>query len=84
MPAANRRGLEIFPANQPALDLFLSCQTQWRAFGVGVSIIWLGLDYQAVRVAADLMGIEISPALFADLRVMESAAMLELNSMGSR
>lgn len=79
MPNADRRGFTVFPANQPALELFLSCQTQWRAFGVGVSIIWLGLDYQAVRAAAEMMGMETSPTLFADLRVMESAATLELN-----
>lgn len=35
----------------------------------------LGLDYGAVRLVARMTGARLRPALFADLRVMEEAAL---------
>jgi len=34
-----------------------------------------GLDYAAIRPTADMMGIEVNPALFMDLKAMESEAL---------
>lgn len=34
----------VMPSNAPALDVFLTCQTQWRYSSIGI----VGLDYTAV------------------------------------
>jgi len=45
----------------------------------GGRLAWLGLDYAGVRAALDLAGIEATPALFHDLRILEAAASEALN-----
>jgi len=42
-------------------------------------VLWTGLDYAGLRAAAALMGTDMTPALFADLRAMEAAALPVLN-----
>lgn len=57
------------------MALFLSLQTQWRFHAVTGAAA--GLIYEAIPPAAALAGIETSPALFADLQIMETAALNE-------
>lgn len=67
----------IFPENVPAVDFFLSIQTQWRtALGGHV-----GLDYAGVESAARLLGVDLDRNLFAKLQVLEVSY---LEAMGAR
>jgi hypothetical protein len=42
-------------------------------------LIYLGFDYAGVEVALRLAAIKTNPELFAGLRIMEQAALEELN-----
>lgn len=56
---------------------------QWRTQAVsslgGAALIWLGLDYTAARAGLDLAGIDITPDLWTEVRIIESGATEELN-----
>lgn len=43
-------------------------------------IVWIGLDYAAARQGLDLAGIDVTPALWDEVRRIEGGAMEELNS----
>lgn len=70
----------IWPENVQSVNLFLSVGTQWRVGGMGGAT---GLDYQAVFSTMDRLlrneSQERKDALFADLQVMERAALKEIN-----
>lgn len=70
--------VEIWPDNVRAYELFNALATQWRA-GMGGPT---GLDYSAVEVTMRLCGLPPAewPELFADLRVMERAALEAMSS----
>lgn len=77
---------EVWPENWDAVMAFLAVSTQWRTapFGGGMApmqVIYQGLDYTAVRAGLDGFGIETSPALWRDLRVIEAAARNALNGI---
>lgn len=63
---------EVLPVNWPAVTAFLACETQWRVIGGWSGLSWLGLDYGAVEVVLRRTG---SGAAFADLQIMEDAAL---------
>ena len=70
----------VLPANWAAVTAFLACETQWRvALGLG-GPIWLGLDYAGVDV---VLRRTASTAGFADLQVMEGAALDVFSEDGS-
>ena len=56
-----------------SIGLFLALDTQWKT--AGLAGIRTGLDYAAVSPAARLLGIEMTPQIFLDLRVMEREAL---------
>lgn len=63
----------IFPENQPAAELFYVCATQWRRDMGGAR---LGLDYQGVIAALQLMGeTPGNRELFHDLQTIELGAL---------
>lgn len=76
---------ELWDINAAAFELFLSLESQWRVLSVGMSghLVWLGLDYQGVdvlmrrRCIADEDGV-----LFADLQVLEAAAVAAFAEIG--
>lgn len=70
-------GIELWPDTAQSFGVFSILITQWRA-GPGGRI---GLDYAAVPVTLDMIGIDRSEwtALFDDLRVMERAALKAMN-----
>ncbi|ARR57000.1 hypothetical protein HY78_00500 [Rhizorhabdus wittichii DC-6] len=47
--------------------------TQWRVDSFSGSR--LGIDYSAVPATAQMLGIELTPAAFHDLRIMEAEAL---------
>jgi hypothetical protein len=74
----------LWPENVAVVDAFLAVATQWRTAPIGggmapVGIVYVGLDYAAVRAGLDAAGIIITPELWAGLRVMEDAARTALN-----
>jgi hypothetical protein len=69
--------VELWPENQPAFDLFCMVQTQWRIGMNGAT----GLDYSPLFVLMDKRGLsgDAWQQLFDDVRVIESAALVEMN-----
>lgn len=72
--ACEGRCPELLPDNAPAWELWAAVQTQWRV-GMGGPI---GLDYPAVWLVAETMGVEMHSANLGRIRALEREA---LNSM---
>ena len=74
---------EVWPENWDALSAFLSVSTQWRMVAVvtqlGGQTYYQGLDYAGVEAGLRGAAIATTPALWADLRVIEAAARNALN-----
>lgn len=68
-------GFEVHPANWPSMIAFLACDTQWRVAATMAGLIWLGLDYQGVDIVLRRSALDDPDAVFADLQVMEAAAL---------
>lgn len=69
----------VLPENWPAANLFLQLQTQWRiAAGMG-GVMHTGLDYAAVWAVLHGQRVRHPERVFADLRLMEAAALIDLN-----
>ncbi|WP_085025595.1 DUF1799 domain-containing protein [Ensifer aridi] len=80
LPAApEREAFQIMPANWPSFTAFLACSTQWRVVASMAGLGWLGLDYVACKLVLDDMN--APPGAFADLHVMEKAALPILNGV---
>lgn len=70
----------VWPENAPAVDAFLAVSTQWRMVAsAGGPLVYGGLDYTGVRAGLDLAGITPSPALWADVQLIEAGALGALN-----
>ncbi|HBO3481396.1 TPA: DUF1799 domain-containing protein [Pseudomonas aeruginosa] len=65
--------MELWPCNWTAFIVFEAMSTQWRAGMCGAT----GLDYTALPVVMQMCGVaaDEQPAVFADIRVMEDAAL---------
>ena len=61
----------IWPEHLDVLEMFLRCQTQWRAGPNGV----LGLDYGVVLELCRLYDVQDRKQLLSDLQVMEGHAL---------
>lgn len=75
MKAPARRaeeGLEILPANWPAVEVFVAMGTQWRRAGMGGTAI--GLDYAALPAVCQALGHTLDGDLFGRLRRIEAGA----------
>lgn len=59
---------EVWPANWPAMDLFIRCQTQWRISVNGRA----GLDYGAVIAMASLYLVDNLSQVVEDVQVIEA------------
>jgi len=78
--AFEQRTYGVWPENQATVQLFLRCQTQWRAVGSGV----IGLDYGVALSLATLSGAADPLRLLDDLQVMELRARELINKEASR
>jgi hypothetical protein len=67
---------EVWPENWRALELFVMLETQWNVGFSGAT----GLNYLVALAVIDRMKLDQAEAdfLFADLRVMERAALPEM------
>ena len=72
-------GFEIWPGNAAVFSAFLTVQTQWASGSAGPT----GLDYTRVRDGLELAGIDLTPEIFTQLRLIE-AGVLETLSKDSR
>jgi hypothetical protein len=68
---------EVWEENWDAVQVFVRLTTQWNFAGMGAHI---GLNYQSVDFVFALLDIKNRKEVFDDLRVMELAALAELNS----
>lgn len=53
-------------------------QTQWRVV-VGERLLYIGLDYNAVKILADALGIDLEPATLNKLRLLEREFLAKRN-----
>jgi hypothetical protein len=68
-----------------ALHAFLAVATQWRVVGPGDGTLRrTGLDYAGVRVGLEIAGVEVTPALWSDIQLIEAGAIAAGQEEGSR
>ncbi|RUW41526.1 hypothetical protein EOA37_09705 [Mesorhizobium sp. M2A.F.Ca.ET.015.02.1.1] len=76
---------EVWRINWRSVMAFLRCETQWRAVAVAVGegsrLIWLGIDYQSARPVYERRNRAEQQRLFADIQVMEHAALEAMGEM---
>lgn len=85
----------LWPEHVSIVNAFLLVSSQWRVGAVGSGmmspaggfsasqLVFIGLDYSAVRVALEAEGIAITRDLWRGLRIMEFAAIAALNENGT-
>ena len=71
----------IWPEHVAALEAFLSVRDQWRVAAGQNGVVFLGLDYTAVRAGFDLAGITLTPAQWADVQMIEAGAVAAMNEV---
>jgi hypothetical protein len=71
----------LWKEHLPALNAFAVVRSQWRVVppGFGGRPLWLGLDYSAAEAGLRLAGIEVTPELWSDIRLIEEGAKEALN-----
>ncbi len=75
MPGENKKIFHVFEENAPAVEMFVRCDTQWRTSFNGIT----GLDYAAVKAVLEIFEVEDKKRLMDDIRIMEVAALTEIN-----
>ena len=74
---------EVWSEHRPALEAFLAVSGQWRTESVGahgvIWVIWLALDATAAQAGLALAGLSVTPATWAQVRIIEAGAREELN-----
>jgi hypothetical protein len=65
---------DILAENVDAWDLWENVQSQWRASGFGL----IGLDYLAVRMVAELIGIKMDEGILQKLQLLEALTLNKL------
>ncbi|WP_279388694.1 DUF1799 domain-containing protein [Pseudodesulfovibrio tunisiensis] len=58
---------DLWPGNEDAWSLWVASSTQWRSTGFGI----IGLDYPAVKLVSETIGMRFTPGLFAKIRLLE-------------
>ena len=81
--AAGNAPIEVWDDHWLAFSVFRACGTQWRLLVVGKTVVHLGLDYPGVEVVMrNLLPPETDRgAVFADVMLMEAAALPILNEV---
>lgn len=69
----------VLPENWTAAQLFVQLQTQWRISAGFGGALHTGLDYAAVWAVLHGQRVRHPERVFADLRIMEAAALIDLN-----
>lgn len=74
--------IQLLPEEAETAQLFLALGTQWRRHAM--TGICLGLDYGVIPPTAQMLAIELNPARFLDLRMMEQAALDQIARKAAR
>lgn len=73
----------LWEEHLPAWSAWCAVSMQWRTEVLsglaGARLIWLGLDYVAAKAGIELSGVEVTPEIWAEVRVIEEGAVEELN-----
>lgn len=89
----HRTDYEVWPENEPALDLWAAVEGRWVFVmqgwaapmgGMMIESVPAGLDMQAVAVCAAALGRPLDRALLADLTIMEDEALKVLSEQRAR
>lgn len=73
----------VWPENEDAVRAFLAVAGQWRTGAAAMGgVLWLGLDYAAVRAGFALARIRMTPELWDQVRLVEVGARDALNGAG--
>lgn len=75
----DERSEGVWPENASAVEAFLAVASQWRVLALPTGLAWLGLDFAGARAGLELAGIEVTPELWADLRIVAIGAKDEMN-----
>lgn len=64
-----------------AVYAFLSIDSQFRMTGLGMGgLLVSGLDYAGARAGLALAGLDVTPALWGDIQMIEAGAVAALNT----
>lgn len=78
--ALDRADEGVWPDHAAAVEAFLAVETQWRWVGGGMGgLMAIGLDYAGVQAGLALAGVEMTPDLWAQVRLIEAGAAAALN-----
>ena len=69
----------VWPENVAAVAAFLAVSSQWRLAPRGDGAVVIGLDYAGAAAGLELAGLRVTPDLWAAIRVIEVAAVDEMN-----
>lgn len=82
-PALTETG--IWAEHELAWEAWCAVSGQWRTTALSTleaaRIVWHGLDYTAAKAGFDLAGIEVTPDLWDEVRVIEAGAIREFASV---
>jgi len=87
----------VWPQHAETVRAFLAVASQWRVAAIGgggfammggaaiapLRLVYVALDYGAVRAGLDAEAITVTPELWRGLRIMEAAACAALNESSS-
>lgn len=71
----SQNDFELFHENEPAIQLFWACSTQWITAPMGGVT---GLNYNSVESVLNIWGVRDKKKMFNDLRLVESGFLKEL------
>lgn len=76
-----QESFDVYADNWESVAAFALLETQWRIAVGATRVVWLGIDYGSVPVILDALEVTGSrrSELFADLRLMERAALAVRN-----
>lgn len=78
----HENAFEVWVINMAVFNAFWKCRTQWNMAPTKAGIVWGGLKYEAVLPVLSMIG--AGPEVFADVQVMETAALEILNMRSDR
>lgn len=76
----------LWAEHLPAWRAWCEVSGQWRTIALsteaGARVVWVGLDYAAAKSGLEMAGISVTPACWAEIRLIEEGATEELNRNG--
>lgn len=83
--SASHARCQVFPENAEALKVWLAMETQWRGQSAGLlGARPQGLDYVALPVVFDFLGVADRAKVFRQLQIMEVAALAAMKELDGR